>query len=405
MTTESRRILLAVTGGIAAYKAPELVRDLQRAGHEVRCAMSRSATRFVAPLSLQVLTGATVRQDLFDPSEEGEIDHIRLADWADLIIVAPATAHILGRMSHGLADDLVSSVLLATRAPILVAPAMNVNMWGHPATQVNVEALRERGIRFVGPGVGELACGWEGEGRMAESEEIVAEVRRLFGSDSLAGETVLITAGGTAEPIDAVRSLTNRSSGKMGFALAEEAAYRGARVCLVAGTTALPTPGGVERVDVETAMEMREAVLSRLEAATVVIKAAAVADFRPETRQEQKIKKASLASQDGITLRLITNPDILAEVCAQKGDRFVVGFAAESEDVIESALRKIKEKGCDLLVANDISRTDAGFNVDTNSVHLLTPEGEIEEIPLSSKREIAGQVLDRVQKLRNEKSS
>ena len=240
---------------------------------------------------------------------------------------------------------------------------------------------------------------------MAESEEIVAEVRRLFGSDSLAGETVLITAGGTAEPIDAVRSLTNRSSGKMGFALAEEAAYRGARVCLVAGTTALPTPGGVERVDVETAMEMREAVLSRLEAATVVIKAAAVADFRPETRQEQKIKKASLASQDGITLRLITNPDILAEVCAQKGDRFVVGFAAESEDVIESALRKIKEKGCDLLVANDISRTDAGFNVDTNSVHLLTPEGEIEEIPLSSKREIAGQVLDRVQKLRNEKSS
>jgi phosphopantothenoylcysteine decarboxylase / phosphopantothenate---cysteine ligase len=405
LTTESRRILLAVTGGIAAYKAPELVRDLQRAGHEVRCAMSRSATRFVAPLSLQVLTGATVRQDLFDPSEEGEIDHIRLADWADLIIVAPATAHILGRMSHGLADDLVSSVLLATRAPILVAPAMNVNMWGHPATQVNVEALRERGIRFVGPGVGELACGWEGEGRMAESEEIVAEVRRLFGSDSLAGETVLITAGGTAEPIDAVRSLTNRSSGKMGFALAEEAAYRGARVCLVAGTTALPTPGGVERVDVETAMEMREAVLSRLEAATVVIKAAAVADFRPETRQEQKIKKASLASQDGITLRLITNPDILAEVCAQKGDRFVVGFAAESEDVIESALRKIKEKGCDLLVANDISRTDAGFNVDTNSVHLLTPEGEIEEIPLSSKREIAGQVLDRVQKLRNEKSS
>ena len=404
MTTESRRVLLAVTGGIAAYKAPELVRDLQRDGHEVRCAMSRSATRFVAPLSLQVLTGATVRQDLFDPSEEGEIDHIRLADWADLIIVAPATAHILGRMSHGLADDLVSSVMLATRAPILVAPAMNVNMWQHPATQVNVEALRERGIRFVGPGVGELACGWEGEGRMAEPEEIVAEVRRLFGPDSLAGETVLITAGGTAEPIDAVRSITNRSSGKMGFALAEEAAYRGARVCLVAGTTALPTPGGVERVDVETAMEMREAVLSRLEAASVVIKAAAVADFRPETRQEQKIKKASLASQDGITLRLITNPDILAEVCAQKGDRLVVGFAAESEDVVGSALRKIREKGCDLLVANDISRTDAGFNVDTNSVHLLTPDGEVEEIPLSSKREIAGQVLDRVQKLRNEKS-
>jgi phosphopantothenoylcysteine decarboxylase/phosphopantothenate--cysteine ligase len=392
-----------VTGGIAAYKVPELVRDLQRDGHEVRCAMTRSAARFVAPLSLQVLTGATVRQDLFDPSEESEIDHIRLADWADLIIVAPGTAHILARMSHGLADDLVSSVLLATRAPILVAPAMNVNMWHHPATQANLEVLRERGIRFVGPGVGELACGWEGEGRMAEPEEIAAQARRLLGSDSLAGETVLVTAGGTAEPIDAVRSITNRSSGKMGFALAEEAAHRGAKVCLVAGVTALATPGGVERVDVETAMEMREVVLARLESASIVIKAAAVADFRPEVREEQKIKKASLESQDGITLRLVTNPDILAEVCAQKGDRLVVGFAAESEDVVQSALRKIKQKGCDLLVANDISRADAGFNVDTNSVHLITPDGEIEEIPLSSKREVAAQILDRVQKLRNEK--
>lgn len=403
MTTEPRRVLLAVTGGIAAYKVPELVRDLQRDGHEVRCAMTRSAARFVAPLSLQVLTGATVRQDLFDPSEESEIDHIRLADWADLIIVAPGTAHILARMSHGLADDLVSSVLLATRAPILVAPAMNVNMWHHPATQANLEVLRERGIRFVGPGVGELACGWEGEGRMAEPEEIAAQARRLLGSDSLAGETVLVTAGGTAEPIDAVRSITNRSSGKMGFALAEEAAHRGAKVCLVAGVTALATPGGVERVDVETAMEMREVVLARLESASIVIKAAAVADFRPEVREEQKIKKASLESQDGITLRLVTNPDILAEVCAQKGDRLVVGFAAESEDVVQSALRKIKQKGCDLLVANDISRADAGFNVDTNSVHLITPDGEIEEIPLSSKREVAAQILDRVQKLRNEK--
>jgi phosphopantothenoylcysteine decarboxylase/phosphopantothenate--cysteine ligase len=280
---------------------------------------------------------------------------------------------------------------------------MNVNMWHHPATQANLEVLRERGIRFVGPGVGELACGWEGEGRMAEPEEIGAQAKRLLGSDSLAGETVLVTAGGTAEPIDAVRSITNRSSGKMGFALAEEAAHRGAKVCLVAGVTALATPGGVERVDVETAMEMREVVLARLESASIVIKAAAVADFRPEVREEQKIKKASLESQDGITLRLVTNPDILAEVCAQKGDRLVVGFAAESEDVVQSALRKIKQKGCDLLVANDISRADAGFNVDTNSVHLITPDGEIEEIPLSSKREVAAQILDRVQKLRNEK--
>lgn len=402
---EPRRILVAVTGGIAAYKAPELVRQLQRDGHEVRCALTGSGARFVAPLSLQALTGTPVRQDLFDPSEEGEIDHIRLADWADLVVVAPATAHMLGRMAHGLADDLVSAVLLATRAPILAAPAMNVNMWNHPATQANVELLRERGIHFVGPGAGELACGWEGQGRMAEPEEIVALARLLLGSDSLAGETVLITAGGTAEPIDAVRRITNRSSGKMGFALAEEAASRGARVLLVAGVTALPTPAGVERYDVESALEMRDAVMQRLPSATIVIKAAAVADFRPEVREPGKIKKEALESQSGITLRLVTNPDILAEVCSQKGDRLVVGFAAESEDVVQNARRKLERKGCDLLVANDVSRADAGFDVDTNAVYLLARNGEVEEIPLLSKREIAAQVLDRVEKMRSETSS
>ena len=220
---EPRRILVAATGGIAAYKVPELVRQLQRDGHEVRCALTASAARFVAPLSLQTLTGATVRQDLFDPSEEGEIDHIRLADWADLVGVAPATAHGLGRMAHGLADDLVTAVLLATRATVLAAPAMNVNMWDHPATRANIELLRGRGVCFVGPVAGELACGWEGQGRMAEPEAIVAQTRLLLGSDSLQGETVLVTAGGTAEPIDAVRRITNRSSGKMGFALAQQA--------------------------------------------------------------------------------------------------------------------------------------------------------------------------------------
>ena len=400
---EPRRILLAISGGIAAYKVPELVRLLGRDGHEVRCAMTAAAARFVSPLALQTLTGAPVRQDLFDPSEEGEIDHIRLADWADLVIVAPATANVLARMCHGLADDLVSAVLLATRAPILVAPAMNVNMWDHPATRSNLEVLERRGIRRVGPGVGELACGWEGEGRMAEPEEIAAEAGLLAGSNSLQGETVLITAGGTAEPLDAVRSITNRSSGKMGFALAEEAAHRGARVCLVAGITALPTPAGVERQDVSTALEMREAVLGQLDAASIVIKAAAVADFRPEVREEGKIKKETLESQSGITLRLVTNPDILAEVCARKGDRLVVGFAAESENVVQAARRKIEKKGCDLMVANDISRSDAGFGVDTNAVYLLTREGEVEEIPLSSKREIAAHVLDRIEKLRSER--
>ncbi len=400
---EPRRILLAITGGIAAYKVPELVRSLGRAGHDVSCAMTASATRFVSPLALQTLTGAPVRQDLFDPSEEGEIDHIRLADWADLVIVAPATANVLGRMCHGLADDLVSAVLLATRAPILVAPAMNVNMWSHPATRANLETLAQRGVRRVGPGAGELACGWEGEGRMAEPEEIAAEAELLLGSKTLEGETVLVTAGGTSEPIDAVRSITNRSSGKMGFALAEEAACRGARVILVAGVTALATPAGVERQDVSSALEMREAVLGRLEDASIVIKAAAVADFRPEVREESKIKKESLESASGITLRLVTNPDILAEVCARKGDRLVVGFAAESENVVPAARRKIERKGCDLMVANDISRSDAGFGVDTNAVYLLTPDGEVEELPLSSKRVVAAHVLDRVEKLRSER--
>ena len=248
-----------------------------------------------------------------------------------------------------------------------------------------------------------MACGWEGEGRMAEPEEIVAQVTVLLGSKSLADETFLITAGGTSEAIDAVRSITNRSSGKMGFALAEEAVSRGAKVCLVAGVTALPTPAGVERVDVESALEMRDVVLAKLDSASIVIKAAAVADFRPEVREEKKIKKESLGPQAGITLRLVQNPDILAEISAAKGSRLVVGFAAESEDVVQSALRKIKKKGCDLLVANDISRADAGFNVDTNSVYLVTPDGEVEEIPLLSKREIAAQILDRVEKLRNEK--
>ena len=400
---EPRRILLTASGGIAAYKVPELVRQLQRAGHEVRCAVTPAAARFVAPLSLQALTGATVRQDLFDPSEEGEIDHIRLADWADLVIVAPATANTLGRMAHGLADDLVSAVLLATEAPVLAAPAMNVNMWNHPATQANLETLRQRGVRFVGPGVGDLACGWEGRGRMAEPGEIVAEAGLLLGSRSLLGETVLVTAGGTSEPIDAVRSITNRSSGKMGFALAQEAVQRGARVRLVAGVTSLDTPAGVERQDVESALEMRDAVMDGLESATIVIKAAAVADFRPEVPEAKKIKKESLESESGITLRLVTNPDILAEVCAQKGDRIVVGFAAESENEVQAGLRKLQKKGCDLLVANDISREDAGFNVDTNAVYILSPDGEVEEIPLSSKREIASQVLDRVEKLRSEK--
>jgi phosphopantothenoylcysteine decarboxylase/phosphopantothenate--cysteine ligase len=401
---EQRRILLAISGGIAAYKAPLLVRALRRSGHAVRCAMTPEAERFVSALSLQAVSGFSVRRDLFDPGEEGEIDHIGLADWADLVLVAPATANLLAKMTHGLADDLVSAVLLATRAPVLVAPAMNVNMWSHPATQANFETLRARGLHFVGPDSGELACGWEGVGRMSDPDEIVAAVSQVLSPQSLSGEHVLITAGGTAEPIDAVRSVTNRSSGKMGFAIAAEAARRGAEVTLVAGVTPLATPSGVRRLDVGSALEMRTAVLEALDDATIVIKAAAVADFRPAQVSDRKIKKEQLEEGARMTLELVQNPDILHEISARKGGRTVVGFAAESHDVVAAAKRKLARKGCDLIVANDISRADAGFEVDENAVLFVWPSGEVEELPLLSKAAVAAQLLDRIEKLRGDAS-
>jgi len=398
-----RRVLVAVSGGIAAYKVPELVRGLRRSGHEVRCALTPAAAEFVSPLALQTVSGTAVRSELFDVQEEGGIGHIELADWADVVVVAPATAHVLARMAHGLADDLVTTLLLATRAPILVAPAMNVHMWEHPATQANVEALRGRGVRFVGPEAGELACGWEGAGRMAEPATILGAVELQLGSRTLAGERVLVTAGGTREPIDAVRSLTNRSSGKMGFAIAAEAARRGAETVLVAGPVSSETPPGVRRIDVETALEMREAVRGELAASTVVVMAAAVADFRPAEVSERKLKKEDLPDGAGLRLELVRNPDILAEVSREPGSRVVVGFAAESHDLLEAARRKLERKGCDLLVANDISRTDAGFESDANAVTLVSPGGDVEELPLLPKPEVAARLLDRIEKLRRER--
>jgi phosphopantothenoylcysteine decarboxylase / phosphopantothenate---cysteine ligase len=395
-----RRILVAVTGGIAAYKVPELVRALRRAGHAVRCIATPEALHFVTPLVLQSLTGAPVRTQVFDPSEEGEIDHIALADWAEAFVVAPATAHTLARMAQGLADDLVTTVALATRAPLLLAPAMNVNMWKHSATRENVRVLRERGAAFVGPESGELACGWEGEGRMSEPAAIAAAVERLLGPSDLLGVSLLVTAGGTRERVDSVRYLGNRSSGKMGFAIAAEGARRGAEVVLVAGPSELATPAGVRRVDVESASEMRDAVLSLLPKADVVVKAAAVADFRPDAPAERKIKKEDLAEGAGLTLSLVRTPDILAEVCRQKGDRIVVGFAAESHDVLAAARRKLERKGCDLIVANDISRADSGFDVDQNTVTFVWPNGDAESLPPLPKSEVASRLLDRVRALR-----
>ncbi len=429
---EQRRVLVAVSGGIAAYKVPELIRILRRAGACVRCAMTENAQQFVTPLVVQTLTGYPVRKDLFDPSQNdrfdpsqndlfdpyqndrfdpfqndrfdpsqgGEIDHISLADWAELAILAPATANSLAKLRCGLADDLVSAVLLATRAPILVAPAMNVNMWEHPATRANMEVLRERGVRSIGPESGELACGWEGAGRMSPPEAIAAEASLLLGTRDLAGERILVSAGGTREPIDAVRYLGNRSSGKMGFAVAAEAARRGAEVVLVAAPTALTTPAGVRRLDVRTASEMRDAVLSEFGASSIAVMAAAVADFRPAQYSERKIKKEDLADSAGLTLELVRNPDILAELCEIKGERTLVGFAAESHDLIAAASRKLARKGCDLLVANDISEKAAVFDSDSNAAVFVWPDGQIEELPSLAKSAVAAQLLDRIVKLR-----
>lgn len=397
---DPRRILLVVSGGIAAYKTPEIVRGLRRAGHDVRCALSTEASRFVAPLSLQAVSGNSVRQDLFDPGEEGEIDHIGLADWADVVLVAPCTANLMAKMAHGHADDLVTAVLLATRAPILVAPAMNVNMWEHPATRANLEILGTRGIHFVGPEAGELACGWEGQGRMSDPAVLVEAVDSLLAPKTLIGECVLVTAGGTVEPIDAVRAITNRSSGKMGFAIAAEAQRRGADVVLIAGVTNLSTPIGVRRVDVGSAIEMRDAVFVEFEQSSIVIKAAAVADFRPAEAIERKIKKEELAGEGRLQLEFVQNPDILADISARKGDRTIVGFAAESHDVIAGAKRKLLLKGCDLMVANDISRIDSGFDVDENAVHFVWPSGEVEALSLLPKSGVSRELFDRIEKLR-----
>lgn len=397
---EQRRVLLAVSAGIAAYKVPELVRAFVRAGCAVRCALTPNATRFVSPLVLQTLCGAEVRTELFDPAEEGRIDHVALADWAEIVIVAPATANVLAKLANGIADDLVTTLLLATRAPVLIAPAMNVNMWEHAATRANLAHLRERGVQQVGPEAGFLACGWEGEGRMAEPAAIAAAAARMLGPRTLAGVKVLVNAGGTREPIDPVRVLANRSSGKMGFAVAEEAARRGAEVVLVAAPTHLATPSGVRRVDVETALEMRSAMRAEWSDTDVAVLCAAVADFRPAAPAERKVKKEDLAGGGGLQLELVRNPDILAELSAERGRRIVVGFAAESHDVVAAARRKLARKGCDLLVANDVSRTDAGFESDRNAVVFVWPGGEVEELPLLAKGEVARQLLDRVEKLR-----
>ena len=392
------KILLGVCGGIAAYKAAELTRELQRRGGEVQVVMTAGAERFVTSLTFAALSGRQVLRSVWEPSvdevaedasREFDIEHIRVAQEIDVLVIAPATANVIAKLAHGIADDLLSTIVLATKAPVLLAPAMNVVMWQHPATQANLEILRGRGVRIVAPSSGSLACGMVGEGRLADPLEIAdAVVATVLAVRDLVGETFLITAGGTREPIDPVRYIGNRSSGKMGFALAEAAQARGAKVILITAAAQGAVPP-FEQVRVNTAAEMREAVLAHLPRATTVIMAAAVSDYRVAEVSAQKLKKT-----DDFTLKLTRNDDILREIVLRRSPgTIVMGFAAETERVLEEGRRKLHEKGVDAVVVNDVSSPESGFEVDRNAGVLLTRDEEV-VLPPSSKREMAEAIVD-----------
>lgn len=392
---EERTILLGVSGGIAAYKSAELTRALRADGCRVQVVMTAAATKFIAPLTLAALSGNRVIADLFEETSSADtlhtaVAHIEAAQTADILLVAPATADILARFALGLADDFLTTAHLAYTGPVVLAPAMNTRMWEHPATRENLATLRARGAHVIEPAAGELACGTVGPGRLADVEAIATEVRRILrGTGDLAGERILITAGPTREPLDPVRYLSNRSSGRMGFALAEEAAHRGAAVVLVAGPVALPTPPGSERINVETAAEMHAAVLERLGDASMVVMAAAVADFRPPVRAESKLKK-----RYGLpAFELEPTPDILEAVGRLRRDCLLIGFAAETDDLERNARRKLESKGCDLVVANPVGGA-TGFDADRNQGLLLGAGGQRERIEPTSKRRMAGRIFD-----------
>jgi len=394
------KILLGVGGGIAAYKAAELARLLMQQvhmqqAHEVQVIMTRSAEEFVRPLTFAALTGRKALTDLF--AIESAIEHISVAQDHELLVIAPATADLMAKLAHGLADDFLTTLYLAFTGPVVIAPAMNVNMWQHAATQANVETLRRRGHRMVEPASGYLACGMTGPGRLAEPEEIAeaiaSETRKRR---DLEDETILITAGPTQEPIDPVRFLSNRSSGKMGYALAEAATARGAHVVLISGPVNLAPPHGVETVPVRTAVEMRDKVFERLGPATIVVKAAAVADFHVANAPAQKIKKTAAR----ISLELDPTPDILAELGRKKGDRLLIGFAAETQNLQQEARRKLESKNCDMVVGNLVGGADSGFESDYNEVTLALSSGENIPLPRAGKREVADRIFDEAMKLR-----
>jgi phosphopantothenoylcysteine decarboxylase/phosphopantothenate--cysteine ligase len=386
----NKTIILGITGSIAAYKAADIASKLVQAGAEVRVVMTESAARFITPLSLSSITGRPVVSSMWELSSEFAIEHVALAEAADVVAIAPATANIIAKLAAGIADDMLTCTVLATRAPVILAPAMNDNMFLNPVTQENLAKLKARGFVIVGPGYGRLASGKIGLGRLAEVNKILDAIKQVLGrSGDLAGKRIVVTAGGTREPIDPVRYIGNRSSGKMGYALAQAARDRGAVVTLITALTSLTEPAGVEVIPVETALQMKKAVAKAVKGADALIMAAAVADYQPKSFARAKIKKDS----PGLTLELTRTPDILAEV---KGDFIRVGFAAESENTVANARQKLKEKRLDLIVANDITGKDSGFDVDTNKVTIIDKSGKVESLPLLSKREVADSILDRV---------
>jgi len=392
-------IALGVTGGIGAYKAVEVARGLQKRGHDVVAVMTHSAARFVGPITFEAITRRRVITDQFEDGMNADIEHIALASTIDLLLIAPATANIIGKLANGIADDFLSTLYTATRAPLLVAPAMNTQMFEHEAVRRNLETLSARGARFVEPGEGYLACGWIGKGRLAEPDEIVAAAEAILRPEGpLRGQRLLVTAGPTYEDIDPVRYIGNRSSGRMGYAIAAEAARRGALVTLVTGPTSIAAPAVRDVIKVRGAAEMHQAVMSRADEMDVMVMAAAVADYSPAERAPQKVAKDA----DTLTLTLTKTPDILGSLgqrrVAKGGGPILIGFAAETQDVIARAAAKRERKHADFIVANDVSRADAGFDVDTNAVSIVGPDGA-ESLPLQSKSRVAGEILDRVERL------
>jgi phosphopantothenoylcysteine decarboxylase/phosphopantothenate--cysteine ligase len=388
---KNKTIVLGITGGIAAYKAADLASKLTQAGAKVETVMTEAATRFITPLTLHNLTHRPVVTDMFEPASEWSEQHVALAEAADAIVIAPATANTIAGLAAGIADDMLGTIILATEAPVIVAPAMNDVMYRNAVTQGNLEKLRARGFTIIEPEYGRLASGKMGKGRLPETAKIIDVIERVLGQKKdLDGKRIVVTAGGTREPIDPVRHIGNRSSGKMGYAMAEAARDRGAEVTLITANVALPEPGGVKVVKVKTATEMKKAVTGAVKKADALIMAAAVADYQPEAGAKSKIKKESAGD---LTLKLVKTPDILSEV---KGNFIKVGFAAESENVTTNAKKKLQTKNLDFIVANDITAPDSGFDVDTNRVIIIDKKGQAEELPLMSKREVAEKILDRV---------